>query len=145
MKWGTASSQRTLNLSSDPGSKAFAPPSRLRNLHGLARNQLVDERAFPGRGPEQAADALEVFALAERTPHDDRHLRVGNVEPLVEHSSGHQRPELPVAESGEDFFALLAADIASERHDEVLAGNRVRGLVVGRKHERARLPVAIEQ
>src|SRR3989442_209535 len=144
-KWGTTSSPRTLNLSSDPGSKAFTPPSRLRDLHRPARDQLVDESPFSWRWPEQATDALEMLALAERSANDDGHACVWDVEPFIQHSSGYQGAELASAKAGEDVVALLSADITGERHDEVRAGDRVRALVVSREHERPRALMAIQQ
>ena len=78
---------------------------------------------------------MHVLSLSKRAPDDDRDVGVRNIESFVEDPCRYERAELAPAEAIENFLALLTADIARERHDEVLAGDRVGGLVVRREHE----------
>src|SRR5262249_35872526 len=144
-KRGTSSSPRTLHRRSDAGSKSLAPPARLLDLHGLRGDELIDQRALPRPRSEQTPHALHVLALAERPTHDDGHVGIRNIEPLVEHARGHQRAQLSGAEPQEDLLALLAADVAGERHDDVLARDGVCGFVVRGEGERPRVPMSREE
>jgi len=50
-----------------------------------------------------------------------------------------------VAEALQNVITLWAADVARERHDEVLAGDGIRRFVVGGEDQHPGMPVAHEQ
>jgi len=72
-----------------------------------------------------------VLTLPERATHNHGDVGVRDVEALVEHPRRHERPEVSVAEALQNVITLWAADVARERHDEVLAGDGIRRFVVG--------------
>src|SRR3989442_2980553 len=144
-KCGSTTLPWMLHGSSASGSKPCPPPTGQPDLRGPATHELVHERALSFARPKQAADALHMLALAERTAHDDRDIGVGHVDPLVQHPSRHQGPERSLAESREHLLALLSADVAGEGHDQMLAGDGVRALVVGGEDEHSCLTMTVEQ
>src|SRR2546428_12359130 len=98
-----------LHGSSASGSKPCPPPTGQPDLDGPATHELVRERALSLARAQQAADALHMLALAERTPHDDRDIGVGDVDPLVQHPRRHESPERSLAEPRQDLLALPPA------------------------------------
>ena len=110
----------------------------------MTDDQLVDERPLARRGPQQAPHPLHVLARAHPPDHDPD-LRVGYVEPFVEHLRGDERTQLARAEAGQRDVALAPADVAGERHDEVVARDRVGRLVVRDEDQRPLAAVAREQ
>src|SRR5439155_26475473 len=127
------------------GSKPCPPPTGQPDLRGPATHELVHERALSFARPQQATDTLHMLALAERTADDDRDIGVGHVDPFVQHPRRHQGPERSLAESRERLLALLSADVAGERHDQMLAGDGVRDLVAGGEDEHSRVTMTVEQ
>src|SRR2546425_2663811 len=144
-KCGSTTLPWMLHGSSASGSKPCPPPTGQPDLRGPATHELVHERALSFARPKQAADALHMLALAERTADDDRDIGVGHVDPLVQHPRRHEGPERSLTESREHLLALLSADVAGEGHDQMLAGDRVRALVVGGEDEHSRLTMTVEQ
>ena len=67
----------------------------------------------------------------------DRAGTLAKVEAFIEHLCGDEHGGLAGAEPVDHLRALDAADVARDRWHEQLAGDRVRGLVVGGEHERA--------
>jgi hypothetical protein len=100
---------------------------------------------LPSPGPQQPPHALDVLALAHAAGDHDADLGVGDVDPLVEHLRRDQRPQRTGAEGRQRRLPLAAADVAGERHDQVLAGHRVGGLVVGHEDQRPLRAVVTEQ
>src|SRR5437667_8651138 len=144
-KCGSTTSPWMLHGSSASGSKPCPPPTGQPDLGGLATHELVHQGALSFARPQQAPYALHVLALAEGTAHDDRDISVGYVDSLVQHPCRHEGPERSLAESHEHLFALPSTDVASERHDQVLAGDAVGALVVGRENEQACVTMTVEQ
>src|SRR5262245_42710929 len=98
-------------MSSCAGSKAPPPPQRPLDLERAARDELVHEGALPRPGPQQPPDPLDMLARAQRAARNDGDVRVGDVEPLVEHPRGYERGELSQAEARQRRVALGAADV----------------------------------
>src|SRR4029078_11872110 len=117
-------------------SKAPSPLLRVARLRRIADHPLVNHRALARAGAEQAPHPLHVLALAQTPAHHDPDLGSGPVESPLQRLGGHQRPDLAGAEASEDVVALAPADVAGERRDQLLAGDGVSGLVVGREHTR---------
>src|SRR2546425_652154 len=144
-KCGSTTLPWTLQGSSASGSKACPPPTGQPDLGGLATHELVYERTLSFTRPQQASYALHVLALAECTAPDDRDISLGHVDSLVQHPCRYEGPERSLAESPEHLFALSSTDVASERHDQVLAGDGVGALIVGREDQHPRATMAVEQ
>src|SRR3989441_5031319 len=144
-KCGSTTLPWMLHGSSASGSKPCPPPTGQPDLGGLATHELVHQGALSFARPQQAPYALHVLALAEGTAHDDRDISVGHVDSLVQHACRYEGPERPLAESHEHLFALPSTDVASERHDQVLAGDAVGALVVGRENPQAYVTMTVEQ
>src|SRR5947208_11860376 len=144
-KCGSTTLPWMLHGSSASGSKPCPPPTGQPDLGGLATHELVHQGALSFARPQQAPYALHVLALAEGTAHDDRDIGVGDVDSLVQHPCRYEGPERSLAESHEHLFALPSTDVASERHDQVLAGDAVGPLVVGRENEQARVTMPGQQ
>src|SRR5438128_962587 len=144
-KCGSTTLPWMLHGSSASGSKPCPPPTGQPDLGGLATHELVHQGALTFERPQQAPYALHVLALAEGTAHDDRDISVGYVDSLVQHPCRYEGPERSLAESHEHLFALPSTDVASERHDQVLAGDAVGALVVGRENQQAGVTMTVEQ
>src|SRR2546428_8619287 len=144
-KCGSTTLPWMLHGSSASGSKPCPPPTGQPDLGGLATHELVHQGALSFARQQQAHYALHVLALAEGTAHDDRDISVGHVDSLVQHACRYEGPERPLAESHEHLFALSSTDVASERHDQVLAGDAVGALVVGRENHQAYVTMTVEQ
>src|SRR2546425_12407098 len=144
-KCGSTTLPWMLHGSSASGSKPCPPPTGQPDLGGPATHELVHQGALSFAGPQQAPYALHVLALAEGTAHDDRDISVGDVDSLVQHPCRYEGPERSLAESHEHLFALPSTDVASERHDQVLAGDAVGALVVGRENQKACVTMTVEQ
>ena len=85
-----------------------------------------------------------MLPLAERAPNDDADVGVGNVQAFVQHTRGDERTQDAGTKSLEDGVAFFPADVAGDRHDQVLARNGVGRLVVGSKHRRTRVAMALQ-
>src|SRR5437773_3175422 len=144
-KCGSTTLPWMLHGSSASGSQPCRPPTGQPDLVGLATHEHVHQGALAFERPQQAPYALHVLALAEGTAHDDRDISVGDVDSLVQHPCRYEGPERPLAESHEHLFALPSTDVASERHDQVLAGDAVSALVVGRENQQACVTMTVEQ
>src|SRR5437879_2820228 len=144
-KCGSTTLPWMLHGSSASGSKPCPPPTGQPDLGGPATHELVHQGALSFERTQQAPYALHVLALAEGTAHDDRDISVGYVDSLVQHPSRYEGPERSLAESHEHLFALPSTDVASERHDQVLAGDAVGALVVGRENQKACVTMTVEQ
>ena len=105
---GRSASPRNLGIAAGPrnsqesrlaGSKAFAPPSRLRDLGGAAHDELVHDRGLPFLRAEESPDALHVLSLPLRSPNDNRDVGVGHVDTFVEDPRRDQRAQLAPAET----------------------------------------------
>jgi hypothetical protein len=86
-----------------------------------------------------------VLALPEGAAYNHGDVRVGDVEALVEYPRRHERPEVPAAEALQHVITLWAADVARQRHDEVLTRNGIRRFVVGGEDQHPGMPVASQQ
>src|SRR6266403_3509382 len=137
-KCGSTTLPWMLHGSSASGSKPCPPPTGQPDLAGLATHELVHQGALSFARPQQAPYALHVLALAEGTAHDDRDISVGYVDSLIQHPRRYESPERSLAESHERLFALRSTDVAGERHDQVLAGDAVGVLGVGRVNKESR-------
>src|SRR5436190_2179261 len=144
-KCGSTTLPWMLHGSSASGSKPCPPPTGQPDLGGLATHQLVHQGALSLERPQQAPYALHVLALAECTAHDDRDISGGYVDSLVQYPCRYEGPERSLAESREHLFALPSTDVAGERHDQVLAGDAVGVLVVGRENQQSRVTMTAEQ
>src|SRR5438093_1943133 len=144
-KCGSTTLPWMLHGSSASGSKPCPPPTGQPDLGGLATHQLVHQGALSLERPQQAPYALHVLALAECTAHDDRDISGGYVDSLVQYPCRYEGPERSLAESREHLFALPSTDVAGERHDQVLAGDAVGVLVVGRENQQSRVTMTVEQ
>src|SRR5437867_1393580 len=144
-KCGSTTLPWMLHGSSASGSKPCPPPTGQPDLGGLATHQLVHQGALSLERPQQAPHALHVLALAECTTHDDRDISFGYVDSLVQYPCRYEGPERSLTESREHLFALRSADVAGERHDQVLAGDAVGVLVVGRENQQSRVTMTAEQ
>ena len=65
-------------------SNVISSTFRGEGLAGVGADQLVEDRALARSGPKNPAEPLHVFADAARARNDDRDLRVGDVDALVE-------------------------------------------------------------
>jgi hypothetical protein len=83
-----------------------------------------------------------MFALALAACHDDANLGVGNVQAFVEHLGRNQGAQLALFEQAQGALAFLAADVAGERHDQVLATDGIGGDVVRGEHNHAGFAMA---
>ena len=96
-----------------------------------AATAAIAESAFP-----QLADGPRCVEISLRLAGDDE-VRLLNAQwrgkdkptnvlsfPMAEGA------ELSAAKAGEDFVPLLASDVAGERHDQLVPGDGIRGLVV---------------
>ena len=117
--------------------KTPPPPLRLPRLARVPDHQLVDERPLARPGPQQRAPpAARARARPSARATTIPTCRVGHVEPFVQHLGGDERPQLARAEAGQRDVALPPPDVAGERHDEVLARDRVGRLVVRDEDQR---------
>src|SRR5436190_14328019 len=144
-KCGSTTLPWMLHGSSASGSKPCPPPTGQPDLGGLATHQLVHQGALSLERPQQAPYALHVLALAECTAHDDRDISFGYVDSLVQYPCRYEGPERSLTESRDHLFALPSTDVAGERHDQVLAGDAVGALVVGRENQQSRVTMTVEQ
>src|SRR5438093_2414294 len=142
-KCGSTTLPWMLHGSSASGSKPCPPPTGQPDLGGLATHQLVNQSALSLERPQQAPYALHVLALAERTAHDDRDISVGYIDSLIQYPCRYEGTERPLTESREHLFALPSSDVAGERHDQVLAGDAVGALVVGRENQQSRVTMTV--
>jgi hypothetical protein len=126
-------------------SKGPLPSPRIAQFLRVPRDELVDQCPLARARPQDPPYALDVLALAAAAGHDDADLRLRNIEVLVEHPRRDKRSKSSLAKERKGSIALLSADVAGERHDEVLASDRVGRLVVTHEHERARLVMVVEQ
>src|SRR5580704_17743970 len=112
-----ARSSMILSGRSRSDSKALPPSLRLAGFAGTLDDQLVDQRALSLAGTQEPPHALEVLPLAQASGHHDPDLRVGDVDPLVEHLRRDERPQRARLKSGQRLLPLGAPDVAGERHD----------------------------
>jgi len=122
-----------------------ASPPRLTGFDGVARDEFIHDGSLALGGPQQPTHALDVLTLPEGAANDHRDVGVGDVQPLVEYSRGHEGPEIPSAKALQGIVALGTADVAGQGHDEVLARDGVRGVVVGGEDQHPGGPVAIQK
>lgn len=127
------------------GSKAFPPSARPRHFRRAAHHELVDDGALFLRRAQQPTHALDVLPRSERAAHDDGHVRVGHIEPLVQHARGYERTKPTFAKAREHVVSLRLADVAGDGHDQVVARDGVRGGIVLAEHEHSRVYVARQQ
>src|SRR5437870_1801596 len=144
-KCGSTTLPWMVDGSSVSGSRPCPHPTGQPDLGGLATHQLVHQGALSLERPQQAPHALHVLALAECTAHDDRDISFGYVDSLVQYPCRYEGPERSLTESRDHLFALPSTDVAGERHDQVLAGDAVGALVVGRENQQSRVTMTVEQ
>jgi hypothetical protein len=120
----------------------LASPARLTDFEGVPCNKLIHDGTLALARSQQSTHSLHVFSLSEGAAHDNGDVGVRDVEALVEYPRRHERPEVPAAEALQHVITLWPADVARQRHDEMLACDGIRRFVVSGEDQHPGMPVA---
>ena len=108
----------------------MASAARLTDFEGVPHNKLIDHGTLALARPQQPTHSLHVFSLSEGAAHDNGDVGVRDVEALVEYPCRHERSEVAVTEALQHVITLWPADVARQRHDEMLACYGIRRFIV---------------
>lgn len=86
-----------------------------------------------------------MLTLPQSAAHDDGDVGVGNIEALIEYPRRHERSEVSAAKALQRVITLCEADVAGQRHDEMLARDGVCSFVVGSEDQDSGITMAIQQ
>ena len=101
-------------------------------LGGAGAHQLVEHGAFALALAQDAPEPLHVLTHGPRAAQHDRHVRLGHIDPLVEHLGGDHHPEIASVEGLEDPRALAHLGLVGDGgHQEARRDVVDGGVVLG--------------
>ena len=116
-----------------------APPFTRVDLRRLRRDELVEKSPLAVPLAKDSAQPLHVFADRTAPGKDDGDVRIGDIDPFVQHLRGDDRTERPQGEVAKDLASFAHLRLVRNAREEHLTRDGVGGGVILGKEDRRSL------